>query len=484
VEDKKLTTAFGQPVPDNNNSLTAGSAGPVLLQDYFLLEKLAHFSRERIPERVVHAKGAGAYGVFKVTGDVSSYTKAAFLGAVGKETPVFVRFSTVVGERGSADNVREPRGFAVKFYTEEGNYDLVGLSMPVFFIRDAIKFPDLVHSQKRDPQTNCMNATAAWDFLSLSPESTHLVTMAFTDRGTPSSYRHMDGFGCHTFKFVNAQGEAFWGKIHLKTKSGIKTLKAAENTKLAGEDPDYLTCELFNHLASGQTASWRLCLQVMPVDDIEDQDFDIFDVTKTWSQKEYPLIEVGELTLNRNPSNYFAEVEQSAFSPSNFVPGIEASPDKLLQGRLFAYPDAQRYRLGANYSQIPVNCPYAARAMNYQRDGAMTVNGNGGSAPNYEPNSFHGPRENSSVRESAFEVDGVARRHPGALEDDDYLQAGGLWNILKPEDKDSLVANLKDALHGVPLEIQRRQVGHFQKADSEFGRRVALALGLKLPVKV
>ncbi|GIQ62298.1 hypothetical protein PACILC2_08660 [Paenibacillus cisolokensis] len=327
-QSNKLTTSWGAPVGDNQNSMTAGSRGPTLIQDVHLLEKLAHFNRERVPERVVHAKGAGAHGYFEVTNDVTAYTKAAFLSEVGKRTPVFVRFSTVAGESGSADTVRDPRGFAVKFYTEEGNYDLVGNNTPVFFIRDAIKFPDFIHTQKRHPQTHLKNPNAVWDIWSLSPESLHQVTILMSDRGIPATYRHMHGYGSHTFKWVNAKGEAVWVKYHFRTEQGIKNLTEEVARQIAGENPDYHTEDLFNAIAAGDYPAWRLYVQIMPLEDADTYRFDPFDVTKVWSQKDYPLIEVGRMVLNRNPENYFAEVEQATFSPGTLVPGIDVSPDK------------------------------------------------------------------------------------------------------------------------------------------------------------
>ena len=385
AEDDTLTTNFGAPVPDNQRSLTAGERGPVLLQDFFLLEKLAHFDRERIPERVVHAKGAGAFGSFEVTHDVSQWTKAHFLGAVGRTTPVLVRFSTVGGERGAADSDRDPRGFAIKFYTDEGNYDLVGNNTPVFFLRDPFKFPDMVHTHKRNPATNLKDHDAFWDFFAHTPESTHMVTVLFSDRGIPRTFRHMHGFGSHTFKWVNARGEGVWVKYHLKTESGIQNLAAEEATALAGRDPDHATRDLDQHLRGGGTAAWRVFVQVMPLADADTYRYDPFDVTRVWRYRDYPLLPVGRLVLDRAPANFFADVEQAAFSPANFVPGVEASPDKLLQGRLFSYPDTQRYRLGPNYALIPVNCPRGAAALrNYQRDGLMRTDANGGGGPNYD----------------------------------------------------------------------------------------------------
>lgn len=373
-----MTTSTGQPYDQDENSTTAGELGPVLISDFHLIDKLAHFDRERIPERVVHAKGAGAHGYFKVTHDISKYTKAKVFDTIGKITPVFTRFSTVAGEKGSADTNRDPRGFAIKFYTEEGNWDMTGNNTPVFFIRDPIKFPDFIHSQKRDPQTNLGSATAAWDFWSLSPESTHQVSILFSDRGTPDGFRHMHGYSSHTFRWINKEGAAHWVKLHFRTKSGIKNFTAEQADALKGPEPDYATKDLFNHIESGKTAEWSLFIQAMPEVDALKYRFNIFDVTKIISQKDYPLIPIGEMVLNKNPLNYFADTEQAAFSPGHLVPGMEPSFDKMLQGRLFSYPDTHRHRLGANYEQIPINCPYRANTHNIYRDGPMNVNGNQG----------------------------------------------------------------------------------------------------------
>lgn len=387
MSSNKLTTSWGAPVGDNQNSMTAGDRGPALIQDVHLLEKLAHFNRERVPERVVHAKGAGAHGYFEVTNDVTKYTKAAFLSEVGKRTPLFIRFSTVAGELGSSDTVRDPRGFAVKFYTEEGNYDIVGNNTPVFFIRDAIKFPDFIHTQKRDPRTHLKNPTAVWDFWSLSPESLHQVTILMSDRGIPATLRHMHGFGSHTFKWTNDKGEGVWIKYHFKTEQGVKNLDVNTAAKIAGENPDYHTEDLFNAIENGDFPAWKLYVQIMPLEDANTYRFDPFDVTKVWSQKDYPLIEVGRMVLNRNPENYFAEVEQATFSPGTLVPGVDVSPDKMLQGRLFAYHDAHRYRVGANHQALPINRS-RNEVKNYQRDGQMRFDDNGGRSVYYEPNSF------------------------------------------------------------------------------------------------
>ncbi|MEH6857342.1 catalase KatA [Priestia megaterium] len=478
-----LTTSWGAPVGDNQNSMTAGSRGPTLIQDVHLLEKLAHFNRERVPERVVHAKGAGAHGYFEVTNDVSSYTKAAFLSEVGKRTPLFVRFSTVAGENGSADTVRDPRGFAVKFYTEEGNYDLVGNNTPVFFIRDAIKFPDFIHTQKRDPRTHLKNPTAVWDFWSLSPESLHQVSILMSDRGIPATLRHMHGFGSHTFKWVNAEGDGVWVKYHFKTEQGVKNLSPDVAAKLAGENPDYHTEDLFNAIEKGDFPSWKLYVQIMPLEDADTYRFDPFDVTKVWSQKDYPLIEVGRMVLDRNPENYFAEVEQATFSPGTLVPGIDVSPDKMLQGRLFAYSDAHRYRVGANHQALPINRP-CNEVNNYQRDGQMRFDDNGGRSVYYEPNSFGGPTESHENKQAAYPVSGVADS-VAYDHNDHYTQAGDLYRLLSEDERTRLVANIVEAMKPVEKEeIKLRQIQYFYKADPEYGTRVADGLGLSVPQQV
>ena len=478
-----LTTSWGAPVGDNQNSMTAGSRGPTLIQDVHLLEKLAHFNRERVPERVVHAKGAGAHGYFEVTNDVSAYTKAAFLSEVGKRTPLFVRFSTVAGENGSADTVRDPRGFAVKFYTEEGNYDLVGNNTPVFFIRDAIKFPDFIHTQKRDPRTHLKNPTAVWDFWSLSPESLHQVSILMSDRGIPATLRHMHGFGSHTFKWVNAEGDGVWVKYHFKTEQGVKNLSPDVAAKLAGENPDYHTEDLFNAIEKGDFPSWKLYVQIMPLEDADTYRFDPFDVTKVWSQKDYPLIEVGRMVLDRNPENYFAEVEQATFSPGTLVPGIDVSPDKMLQGRLFAYSDAHRYRVGANHQALPINRP-RNEVNNYQRDGQMRFDDNGGRSVYYEPNSFGGPTESQENKQAAYPVSGVADS-VAYDHNDHYTQAGDLYRLLSKDERTRLVANIVEAMKPVEKEeIKLRQIQHFYKADPEYGTRIADGLGLSVPQQV
>jgi catalase len=480
MEEKKiLTTESGAPVADNQHSQTAGPGGPVLLQDHALLEKLARFERERIPERVVHAKGSGAFGYFQVTRDMSRFTKAKLLATVGKRVEVFVRFSTVAGEKGSADTVRDPRGFAVRFYTEDGNYDLVGNNTPIFFLRDPLKFPDFIHSQKRDPFTNVQEPDNVWDFFSLSPETTHQFVWLFGDRGIPADYRHMDGFGSHTFQWMNAKGEAVWVKYHFKTDQGIRCLTAQEATRIAGERPDHAQLDLLQAIQRGEFPSWTLKVQTMPLSGAARYRFNPFDLTKVWSQKDYPLQEVGKMVLNRNPDNYFADVEQAAFNPAHFVPGIGPSPDKMLQGRLFAYGDAHRYRLGVNHTQLPVNRPHAAEARNYGRDGFMRSDGNAGRAKNYEPNSFGGPVQSDEPHVSPIEVHGATgafewERHQ---EDDDFRQAGDLYRLMGSEEKDRLVANIAASLAKVSRpEIIERSLGHFRRADKDLGERLKKAV--------
>jgi len=476
---RTFTTNFGAPIDDDQNTVTAGSPGPALLQDIHLLEKLGHFDRERIPERVVHAKGAGAHGYFEVTHDVARYTKAKFLSKVGKRTEVFVRFSTVGGEKGSADAARDPRGFAVKFYTEEGNYDLVGNNTPVFFIRDPLKFPDFIHTQKRHPATNLKDPDMFWDFLSLTPESIHQVTILFSDRGTPRSFRHMHGYSGHTFKWYNDKGEYYWVKIHFTTDQGIQNLTREEADGLSGEDPDHATRDLYQAIERGEYPSWTVSLQIMTPEQAAEYRFDPFDITKVLPHGDFPLVPLGRMVLNRNPENYFAEVEQSAFSPGNFVPGIAASPDKLLQGRLFSYHDSHRHRLGPNYHLIPVNRTKGVPVDNYQRDGAMRTDANAGGGPNYYPNTFGGPQPMPEAAEPPFEVAGMAARQPYTHPNDDFVQAGDLYRkVMTDQDRDHLIGNIVAHLGNAQKRHQLRQTALFFKADPEYGRRVAEGLGL------
>ncbi len=478
---KILTTAFGIPLAEDQNSLTAGERGPVLMQDVHLLEKLAHFDRERIPERVVHAKGAGAYGYFEVTADVTKYTKAKFLSEVGKRTEVFVRFSTVGGEKGSPDSARDPRGFAVKFYTEEGNYDMTGNNTPVFFIRDPLKFPDFIHTQKRHPATNLPDANMFWDFLSLTPESIHQVTILFSDRGTPATFRHMNGYSSHTFKWYNDKDEYFWVQYHFKTDQGIKNLTREAATRIAGENPNHATRDLYEAIERGDYPSWTLEMQILTPEQAKNFPWDIFDITKVWPHDEVPPIKVARLVLNRNPKNYFAEVEQSAFSPGNLVPGIAASPDKMLQARLFSYHDTHIHRLGLNYHLLPVNAPKAAPEMSYQRDGFMRLDDNSGGEPNYWPNSFGGPVPDPTAGEPPFDVSGDAARYSFSHPNDDFVQSGNLYrDVMTVQGRDNLIGNIVDHLGGAINRIQYRQTAIFYKADPDYGKRVADGLGLDI----
>ena len=484
MEDKKkrLTTNFGRPIDDDQNSITAGSPGPVLMQDVHLLDKLAHFDHERIPERVVHAKGAGANGYFEVTYDVTKYTRAKFLSKVGKQTEIFVRFSTVGGEKGSADAERDPRGFAVKFYTEEGNYDMVGNNTPVFFIRDPLKFPDFIHTQKRNPATNLKDPDMFWDFLSLTPESIHQVTILFSDRGIPKTYRNMNGYSSHTFMWYNKEDEYFWVQYHFKTEQGIRNLTREEAERLKGVDPDHATRDLYDAIARGEYPSWRLEMQIMTPEQAKDYSFDPFDITKVWPHGDFPTIPIGRMVLNRNPKNYFAEVEQSAFSPGNFVPGIAPSPDKMLQGRLFSYHDTHRHRLGPNYHLLPVNAPKACPMLNYQRDGSMRFETDGDGSPNYYPNSFGGPVPDPEVAEPPLEVSGMAARQKYTHPNDDFVQAGNLFRkVMTDQGREHLIGNIVTHLCNARKRIQLRQTALFYKADPEYGNRVAE--GLKLDIK-
>jgi len=485
-EKKKLTTASGIPYASNEDSMTVGPRGPILIQDFILHEKMAHFNRERIPERVVHAKGSGAYGTFTVTHDITKYTKAKLFSEIGKQTKTFLRFSTVGGEKGSADSERDPRGFALKFYTEDGNWDLVGNNTPVFFVKDPKKFGDFIHTQKRDPQTNTKSPTMMWDFWSLNPESLHQVLILMSDRGTPFSYRHMDGFGSHTFSFYNDKNERFYVKFHFKTKQGIQNFTNDEAVAMKAQDPDHSQRDLFEAIERGEFPKWTLKVQIMPFDDAKTYHINPFDLTKVWPHGDYPLIEVGELELNENPDNYFAHVEQAAFAPAHVVDGIYYSPDKMLQGRILSYPDAQRYRLGGNYEQIPVNrCPFMTN--NYQRDGLMAVNGNGGSNPNYFPNSFDDIEVDESYKQPAWPLESLMadqydRNAEG--ENDHYTQPGNLFRLMDPEAKKNTIANIVGAMGGIngvkKDEIVNRQLCHWFRADMSLGLGIAKGLDLNL----
>ncbi|MAE96330.1 MAG: catalase [Deltaproteobacteria bacterium] len=480
--NERLRTESGAPVADNQNSQSAGPGGPLLLQDQHLIEKLARFNRERIPERVVHAVGSGAHGFFEVTNpELPRWTRMAMMSGLGKQTEVFARFSTVAGSKGAPDSVRDPRGFALKFYTEEGNWDLAGNNTPIFFLRDPIKFPDFIHSQKYDPFTNQQEPDNVWDFFSHSPEATHQFTWLFGDRGIPASYRHMNGYGSHTFQWVNAEGERHWVKFHFKTNQGIRCLSDEESARVAGANPQAHQQDLLQAIEEGDCPSWTLKVQLMPEADAATYRFNPFDLTKTWPHSDYPLIEVGTLTLNRNPDNYFAEVEQAAFDPGHFVPGIGPSPDKMLQGRLFAYSDAHRYRLGINHTRLPVNAPRGLPegATNYGRDGAMRFDVTPRGAKNYEPNSFDGPVQGGGPAYAGLAATGVSSATPAArhAEDDDYVQAGALYRLMSEEERDRLVGRIAGSLAQVSRDdIVDRSIAHFRNADEEYGARLETAL--------
>ena len=477
-----MTTAAGAVITDNQNSETAGPRGPVLMQDHQLMEKMAHFNRERIPERVVHAKGAGAYGQLTITHDLSKYTCARLFAHAGNTCNMFARFSTVAGEQGTADTARDPRGFALKFYTTGGNWDMVGNNTPVFFVRDALKFSDFIHSQKRDPATGLRSNTMQWDFWSLSPESLHQVTILFSDRGIPATLRHMNGYSSHTYSLWNASGERHWVKWHFKTMQGIKTITNERAAHIAGADLDFHRRDLHDAIARGDFPKWKVQIQLMPEKAADSYRIHPFDVTKVWPHGDYPLQDVGEFELHRNPKNYFAEVEQAAFEPGNMPLGMGVSPDKMLQARLMSYPDAHRYRLGVNYAELPVNKPHIS-THTYHRDGQTRFDGNSGNAVNYEPNSFGGPEQAAGPQEPALRIYGDASRYaPGDASGgaDDYGQAGQLYRLMSEAQKAQLVDNLSSSLRSVPKFIQLRQLAHFYKADQDYGTRVASALDIPM----
>lgn len=478
--DNRLTTTNGAPVADNQNSLTAGPRGPVLMQDYQLLEKLAHQNRERIAERVVHAKGWGAFGTLTITNDITRYTRAKVFSAVGKKTDCLFRFSTVAGESGAADAERDVRGFAMKYYTEEGNWDLVGNNTPVFFVRDPLKFPDFIHTQKRHPKTNLRSPTAMWDFWSLSPESLHQVTILMSDRGLPPSPRFMNGYGSHTYSFWNDKGERFWVKFHFKTQQGHKFLTNAEAAQVVGQTRESYQEDLYGSIDRGEYPRWKMCVQIMPEMDAEKTPFNPFDLTKVWPHGDFPLIDVGMVELNRNPDNYFAEIEQAAFSPSNAVPGIGFSPDKMLQARVFSYADAHRHRLGTHYEALPVNaakCP----VHHYHKDGQMRFFRNDTGNPDafYEPNSFGGPVQDPSVAEPPLRISGDAGRYDHREGNDDFTQPGNLFRLFNEGQRKRLFSNIADAMQGVPQSIIDRQIALFNRADPAYGAGVRAALAAK-----
>ncbi|MEW5842920.1 MAG: catalase [Bacteroidota bacterium] len=485
-EKKKLTSASGSPYYEHENTQSIGPRGPLLIQDYVFHEKMAHFNRERIPERIVHAKGSGAYGTFTVTHDITKYTKAKLFNKIGKQTKMLIRFSTVGGEKGSADTERDPRGFAVKFYTEDGNWDLVGNNTPVFFIKDPKKFDDFIHTQKRDPKTNCKSLTMMWDYWSLNPESLHQVLILMSDRGTPYSFRHMNGYSSHTFSLINKSNERIWVKFHFKTEQGIKNFTGALAEEMRGKDPDWAQRDLVNAIESEDFPKWKLKIQVMTQEQAKSFRWNPFDLTKIWPHKEFPLIDVGVMELNKIPDNYFAEVEQSAFAPAHVVDGISYSPDKMLQGRLLSYPDAHRYRLGVNYEQIPVNkCPYAVN--NYQRDGFMRVDGNGGSSPNYYPNSFDDVEPDESYKIPPMELESNIAdwydRNAHGEEDDHYTQPGMLFrNVMTDQDRVNTISNIITSMKGIEVpmrdKIINRQLCHWFRVDIGLGKAVAEGLGI------
>ncbi|MEQ5123009.1 catalase [Morganella morganii] len=475
MKKKGLTTAAGAPVVDNNNVMTAGKRGPMLLQDVWFLEKLAHFDREVIPERRMHAKGSGAFGTFTVTHDITCYTRAKIFSQVGKKTDMFARFSTVAGERGAADAERDIRGFALKFYTEEGNWDMVGNNTPVFYLRDPLKFPDLNHVVKRDPRTNLRNMAYKWDFFSHLPESLHQLTIDVSDRGLPQSYRNMHGFGSHTYSFINGKNERFWVKFHFRCQQGIANLMDDEAEQLIGKDRESSQRDLFNAIEKGDYPRWNLQIQVMPEAEAAKVPYNPFDLTKVWPHADYPLMDVGYFELNRNPENYFSDVEQAAFSPANVVPGIGFSPDKMLQGRLFSYGDAHRYRLGVNHHQIPVNkprCPFH----NYHRDGAMRIDGNSGNTETYEPNSAGLFQEQPDFSEPPLSVDGAAD-HWNHREDADYFsQPRALYELLSDAEHQRMFARIAGELVQAAEETQARQIALFKQVHPEYGAGVEAAI--------
>jgi catalase len=477
ISKEALTTAAGAPVADNINTMTAGRRGPALLQDVWLIEKLAHFDREVIPERRMHAKGSGAFGTFTVTHDVSAYTKAKIFAEPGKTTDVFLRFSTVAGERGAADAERDIRGFALKFYTEEGNWDLVGNNTPVFFFRDPLRFPDLNHAVKRDPRTGLRSAQNNWDFWTLLPEALHQVTIVMSDRGIPRSYRHMHGFGSHTYSLINSAGERVWVKFHFRTQQGIQNLNDAQSRELIGSDRESHGRDLFHAIEAGDFPIWQLCIQVMTEAQARVHRHNPFDVTKVWPKADFPLIRVGILELNRNPANYFAEVEQAAFSPANVVPGIGFSPDRMLQARLFSYGDAQRYRLGVNFHAIPVNapqCPFHS----FHRDGTMRTDGNLGATTSYFPNSTGMWADHPDLKEPPLGAGGAADHWDHRLDDDHWEQPGNLFRAMTAAERRHLFENTARSIGGASSEVQERHIRNCSRADPAYGDGIARALGI------
>jgi catalase len=470
------------PVGIKTAILTVGQRGPALLEDAHFLDEIAHFDRERIPERVVHAKGGGAFGYFEVTHDITKYCAAKVFEKIGKRTPIAMRFSTVSGETGSADTVRDPRGFAMKFYTDDGIWDLVGNNTPIFFIRDPTLFPSLIHVVKRNPVTHLKDPNMFWDFMSLRPESTHQVMFMFSDRGIPDGFRYMNGFGSNTFKLVNGESESIYCKFHSRTNQGIRNLDPNRAQELAGSDPDYAIRDLYNAIAEGQPPSWSFYIQVMTYEQAASVNFNPFDVTKVWSQSEFPLLPIGQIVLNRNPENYFADVEQLTFNVAAMVPGIEPSPDKILQGRLFAYADTQHHRIGPNHLQLPVNLSKRSVIRNYQRDGQMMATDNQGGAPNYFPNSFFGPVEDgrADVLQPPYRSSGDVYRYDSGNTEDNFIQPAIFWNdVLDVGGRTRLVVNIAAHLRRAAPFIQERAIGNFARVDAEFGRQLSAALEVR-----
>ena len=473
---KILTTTAGEPLGSHQDALTAGERGPLLMQDYALIEKLAHQNRERIPERTMHANGSGAHGTLTITHDVTKYTKADIFNKIGKQTPLFLRFSTVAGERGAADAERDVRGFAIKFYTQEGNWDLVGNNTPIFFVADPYKFPDFAHTQKRDPRTNMRNPTAMWDFWSLTPESLHQITILFSDRGLPTDYRHMHGFGSHTYSFINQNNERTWVKFHFITQQGIKNMTNDEGNQIIAKDRESSQKDLFEAIENKNFPKWDLKIQVMSEEEVKKHKDNPFDLTKVWSKKEYPLMDLGVLELNKNPNNYFNEVEQASFSPSNTVPGIALSPDKMLQARGFAYPDAQRYRVGTHYEALPINRPLN-EVNTYHKDGSMSFgNINEKAELTYEPNSFGGAKEDSQYLEPAYPLEGDSARYDRSLNNDHFYQARDLFNLMNDNQKNQLFSNIAAAMNGIPTNIIDRQLKLFEQISIDYANGVKKAL--------
>ncbi len=478
MSKKTLTTTAGRPIADNQNSLTAGKRGPVLLQDVHLIEKLAHQNRERIPERVVHAKGWGAYGTLTITHDISKYSKAKLFEKVGKKTDLLLRFSTVAGELGAADAERDVRGFALKLYTDEGNWDIVGNNTPVFFIRDPLKFPDFIHTQKRHPKSNLRSPIAMWDFWSQSPESLHQITILMSDRGLPTDVRHINGYGSHTFSFISPKNERFWVKFHFKTQQGHRHWTNAEAEKIVGKTRESTQEDLFGAIERGEFPKWKVQVQIMPETDAEKTSYNPFDLTKVWPHADYPLHDVGIMELNRNPENYFSEIENAAFSPSNIIPGIGFSPDKMLQARIFSYADAHRYRLGTHYESLPVNRPKCP-VHHYHKDGPMRFfeNASGNTDAYYEPNMYaDAAKQDERYKEPPLKINGDADHYNHREGNDDYTQPGNLFRLFNAEQKQRLFDNIAAAMQGVPQNIVDKQLAHFDKADPAYGKGVREAL--------